>query len=321
MGPDERSQPGQAVPGRWGRSGRASAWAMLLWLIVPAALLAGAGCNSSLVFRERQSVVDGSAIMANGDAPRDLPATTDGGGNDTGPPDVPIDMVIDAPPDRPPDSPIDTPPDIPPDLPRADVQPDLPRDTGTDLPRDTGVVDAGGPIVCTQNSQCVLASLRCLLVAGQPGQCVECLSNTDCAGRRCDVANTHRCVECVDNTPCPTTDTSHASQCVDNHCQNGCDDSNPVCPASTAVGFSCQNVAGNQLCVDCLVPSDCTTPGRGFCINNLCRACGSASDCPMAGQMCDAITGNCVECRTSTDCKMAGLRLCDPVMLKCVASP
>jgi Cys-rich repeat protein len=287
---------------------------MLAWVIAPASVLAGSGCNSALIFSDRTDAGGGDhSQVSNGDAPPDLPGTVDTRGDDLAAPDVPADMAMDTPPDAPPDLPPDLPPDVPPDLPR-DVLLDLPRD----LPREA-IVDAGGPVVCTQSSQCVLSTLHCLLVTGQPGQCVECLSDADCGGRRCDTAVSHRCVECVDNSPCPTTDDSHPSVCIDNHCQNGCDDSNPVCPAGTAAGFTCQAVNGAQICVGC--PGATCPAVKSMCVHNLCSACAVNTDCSGATPICDLISGTCVQCKTSVDCKTSGMRICDPVLLRCVTSP
>ncbi len=68
---------------------------------------------------------------------------------------------------------------------RVDVPPDV-RDTGPDI-RDTGVdIRDTGPIttvVCTTPTDCSskVAGLTCLVPAGQPGRCVECVGSTDCA--------------------------------------------------------------------------------------------------------------------------------------------
>jgi hypothetical protein len=290
--------------------------------MVPAALLAVAGCNSSLVFVDRLKLGPDGGTAGNGDGPPDSPAPGDTGG-DMGPPDAPVDMAIDTPPDRPPDVPIDTPPDVP----KTDVQPDLPRDTGSDLPREAAV-DAGGPIVCTQNSDCRLTSLRCLVGAGQPGQCVECLANANCATGHCDL-NQHRCVECNVGTDCPVQpgddSNSHPSTCSPSgfHCLAGCDDSVPApCPAPHA-NFSCQNTSSvDHLCVGCMADTDCASSGtQRFCgPDNVCSECKTNGDCATATPFCDFVSSRCVQCLTSVNCnRVPGLPLCDPTALACVS--
>lgn len=296
-------------------------WA-LAW--VPLALLAGGGCTLPLTFQNRVDAGPSNGQGGSGssaDAGPDTPVLGVGGngnggngsggngsggngsgGNGSG------GAAIDAPVDN---------RDAPIDMPRIDVPIDVPRDTGVDA----------GPIVCTTPANCKLAglTLTCLVAAGQPGRCVECIGNGDCTSnpnaKFCD-PNTQRCVEClVGATDCPSTDDKVVSVCSQNHrCLNGCDDSNPFCPTKPgSVQPVCQS---NNFCLYCTVSSQCGTGGT-CTADNVCVYCLNDASCAgtPATPLCDAIAGRCVQCHDSRDCKTPGLLLCNPATLTCVASP
>jgi hypothetical protein len=212
------------------------------------------------------------------------------------------------------------------DLPR-DVPPDV-RDTGPDI-RDTGP-DTNGPVVCTVNTDCSgrQAGLVCFIQAGQPGRCVECVTN-ECASRSttakvCD-SMTNRCVECVNAaSDCSTTSSEHGPQCSTNHhCLNGCSDDNgpPVCPAATPTCITGSMGSGPDICVACTTNAQCGTGGT--CLApGVCVTCQGDANCTaVPGKpICDvAFTGNCVQCRDSRDCP--GHQLCDPLLLTCKSVP
>ena len=219
-----------------------------------------------------------------------------------------------------------------------DVGPDV-RDTGVDLPRDTGV-DVG-PVVCTTASQCnKVPGLTCLVAAGQPGRCVECVGNGDCAAntlaKTCDTSATgtssHRCVECLTTTQCPPVvppgeDSPKPSQCTPTHrCLPGCDDSHGnLCPARAPHPFVQCLGSGIDLCIYCLADTDCG-PGGTCLADHTCVTCLTDANCTStaATPICDGVAGRCVQCRDSLDCtpaKYPGRPLCDPATLTCVAVP
>jgi hypothetical protein len=294
----------------------------------PLALLLGGGCTLPLSFQNRvdastgggQGGTTGVGGNGNGSGGSGIGGSGSGGsgigGNGSG--GAPIDAAVDTR-DAPADLPIDTPREAP---------IDVPIDTPRDLPREMGV-DAG-PIVCTVAANCRLAglTLTCLVAAGQPGRCVECIGNSDCASNAnakfCD-PNTQRCVEClVGATDCPTSDDSHVSQCSQNHrCLNGCDDSSATpCPTKPGTVQPFCAGSGVDLCLYCTVNSQCGAGGT--CLpDNVCVYCINDASC--AGTpgtpLCDAIAGRCVQCHDSRDCKTAGFPLCNPSTLTCVAVP
>jgi hypothetical protein len=183
--------------------------------------------------------------------------------------------------------------------------------------------DAGpAPFVCAQDGDCRLPGLHCLIAAGQPGICVECINDGHCSTRpgakRCDPV-INRCVECVSGTDCPTQ-SSYPSNCtpVSRRCLTGCSDdtvASATCP--TTRSYVC--IDELYLCVECQTSADCaSSPHGSICHPSefVCVQCVSNS-CPSA-QTCDAVTGRCVECRTSRDCHTAAAPLCDPVAFTCV---
>ena len=221
---------------------------------------------------------------------------------------------------------------------RVDVPPDV-RDTGPDI-RDTGVdIRDTGPIttvVCSGPTDCSskVAGLTCLVPAGQPGRCVECVGSTDCArnatAKICDSVS-NRCVECTNAAnDCPSTSSEHGSQCSTTHrCLNGCSDDTPGttdrCPSAALTCVTGSMSSGPDLCLFCTASSQCGTGGTcvapGFCVT--CQSDATCAATNPSKPLCDTtFTGNCVQCKDSRDCvKYPGFPLCDPIALICKAIP
>jgi hypothetical protein len=308
----------------WGRAGL---------LAAACALLVGSGaCTKPLEFGLTKGTGGGTMVNV-GDGGADVPGTggVTGVGGITGTGGTGTGGVTGA------GGSIDAAVDQRMDLPR-EVAPDV-RDVGPDI-RDTGP-DTSGPVVCTANTDCSSrqAGLTCLLQAGQPGRCVECIGPSDCAGnttrKLCDLTQ-HRCIDCAVGTDCPVTPTTnaaeHGSTCFMNHCLNGCSDDNGAtsltCPAM-ALGQTCitgSMGSGPDLCVYCTTAgSACIiggTSATGTCVSpGVCVQCQSTANCGgTRPPICDtAVSQRCVQCRDSTDCP--GRALCDPVALTCKTVP
>ena len=321
-----------------GRVRPAGGWGHALSVAAAALVVIGSvGCNSPLMFNTPPGMGGGTGIVsgAGGGVGGGGAGQNGGTGGLKGgiggriappPPDAGADLPVD-------NGPVDTGVDVPtqPDV-RPDIAPDRQPDVTPDLPRDTGV-DAGGPVVCTSDTQCHFPTLalHCLIAGGQTtGSCVECAGDGDCATaglRRCDTmagsTTFHRCVECMNGTAatdCLSLTSDHPSTCNnEHHCLQGCDDSIGQGTCSKA-GFVCQSSGGSEpdhQCADCLSQAECATGLR--CINFVCLQCTLNTDCS-GGQFCDNVAGNCVACRDSVDCRTPGFRLCNPAMHICVAS-
>jgi MYXO-CTERM domain-containing protein len=129
------------------------------------------------------------------------------------------------------------------------------------------------------------------------GQCVGCLSETDCNGSTpfCDTS-TKMCRACkAGDCTAPKGlcgalgfDLGQCVQC-DSSSTTACTGATPACDTASFT------------CVACVVATDCpaSTP---FCDDTTlnCRKCTSTTDCP--GGLCDSATGACVQCISSTDC-------------------
>jgi hypothetical protein len=185
-----------------------------------------------------------------------------------------------------------------------------------------------GPFSCAADADCKLTGLHCLVMAGQPGVCVECLGDGQCpsTAHRCDPSS-NRCVECLTATDCPVSslpgEETKPSSCTatGHHCLLGCDDSSPTVTCPTTRNFTCAG-SGVDLCVECRSNGDCSGSSNGsICSENLCVRCTATSGSCASGQSCDAVTGRCVECLSSRDCHNTALPLCSPTTLTCVALP
>jgi hypothetical protein len=173
--------------------------------------------------------------------------------------------------------------------------------------------------MCQMNEVCDLANNRC----------IECKSDTDCAGqttnKRCDLRPnaaglpTGNCEECIETSQCPT-----AQMCVSNNCQPTCmtdtdcaasgGGNNPYCHPMAKVCGECgtdAHCATNMnnpycsaaaSCEECITDAHCAAqPTQPYCVGNNCSQCMTNAHCTNPMQpYCDG--GDCVACRTSADC-------------------
>jgi hypothetical protein len=137
--------------------------------------------------------------------------------------------------------------------------------------------DCGAGKIC-QFGQCVdcLSNTQCGELVCVAGKCVACTKSSDCSGGNVCSAN-GRCVQCVTSSDCPTN-----QQCVANSCYSQCS-------------------------------MDAMCPG-GFCVSGVCAACRNNADCPST-QYC--ALGSChPQCSVNGDC--TGTNICDPATHTCV---
>lgn len=117
-------------------------------------------------------------------------------------------------------------------------------------------------------------------------QCVECVSDTYCAGSSdrpwCDPA-THSCAACDADHPCSS-------------------------------GLSCSG----GLCQECSTDHDCPAGSGTYCAGGLCVQCRDSSECGPAAPWCSG--GSCVACRGDADCAATpATPRCGPGGQACVA--
>ena len=134
------------------------------------------------------------------------------------------------------------------------------------------------------------------LVCDSGGECVECISDTNCTGDTpaCDTL-TKRCVACQGNVGC-------AGGYV-------CSPSAPVCVLPCTEPSECPAFIDGcraNVCSACHDPEDC---GALFCDipHGRCVACLSDANCPAATPKCHAATGTCGACVRNLDCGAGGV--------------
>jgi hypothetical protein len=166
-------------------------------------------------------------------------------------------------------------------------------DGSTEAGSDTSLVEAGGDVAPIESGggcdNCADESLVCDV---ETGQCVQCVTDDECAYLGNDV--------CLSNHTCGCT--------ADAQC------------AGRAVGTRCVSTA--QQC-GCDSPADCPSASAPACATAHQCGCGSNAEC--AGDagapgydVCDTATGLCVECVTDSDCTDPNNRVCDPTTNLCL---
>jgi hypothetical protein len=170
-----------------------------------------------------------------------------------------------------------------------------------DLSFDTADSGADAPPSgqgCGGDSDCRLPDLHC---DTRSGECVGCVSDTQCTGvvrRVCDWA-LKVCVECEVDADCMggTCDpTSH-------RCVSTCVDSG-LCPDGLfCVSGACVDCTNDAYCIGSRSGSKCDT-SIGLCVQ-----CLSDDQCPGAS-LCDRTIGRCVQCISSQGCRSGSA--CDP---------
>ncbi|HKY36411.1 MAG TPA: hypothetical protein VJN18_10755 [Polyangiaceae bacterium] len=137
------------------------------------------------------------------------------------------------------------------------------RPSGSD--NDDGGADGG----CNDDADCALRADNRSLCSAPTGDCVDCLTASDCESNE---------------------------ECVDNDCRRftACGDSGD-CPQ----GLVCNSTAAR--CVECVGSSDCA-PDES-CSLNVCRKrCSSDGHCSPFGLRCDTSSGYCASCVSDSDC-------------------
>jgi hypothetical protein len=139
--------------------------------------------------------------------------------------------------------------------------------------------DCGAGKICGQYGQCVdcLSSSQCGDRVCDAGQCVNCTSSAQCSGgQKCNLL-TGRCSDCLGDSDC-----GPSAACIQGMCYQQCTD-DAQCP---------DQYCGNGACVDCTQNSHCAL--NEFCDFGWCRPqCTGDGDC-IGGRVCDLATNTCV---------------------------
>lgn len=163
-------------------------------------------------------------------------------------------------------------------------------------PSTSRVADAGGD--CAQDGTCpagltCFPDFRCYPVGADPDCSPPCYGDEPF----CD-KTTLRCVACLADTDC-----GDGKVCVApvKHCQPGCSEAKPACPAGTKCDFSL------GACRGCITDAECTDSALPRCdAHGQCVKCvEDRDDCP-AGQFCNTAGAapTCSPgCKSSSECQ------------------
>jgi len=194
--------------------------------------------------------------------------------------------------------------------------------TPTPSPNGTNPSDAGTANPSGCNCTGTAATPLCRM---SDGTCVECLSGSDCpnpAASRCN-QQTGRCSSCQENADCtavtgkPICSEGSEAQCVECLSDSNC--------TSHPNGSRCD--ASTNTCTQCVLDTDCPTPGASRCLDHRCQPCvndaaGShcghvTSDNTVLG-VCDVsgAAGVCVQC-TGRQSAACGANICNSVTKVC----
>jgi hypothetical protein len=148
---------------------------------------------------------------------------------------------------------------------------------------------------CRASLECAPPTPYCVV---NPGLCVECLANANCAGtgkRYCDVPR-NTCVNCLSDTQCTATAPycSPEGECVQCLSARNCGSAEAACDPVL-----------HRCVATCSDDGDCNTdPGRSFCNTEIdeCVQCIADEDCPPVRAHCLLSVGTCEKCVVDTDC-------------------
>ena len=136
----------------------------------------------------------------------------------------------------------------------------------------TGGLDAGGE-ACVNSLDCAMNPGGRTICDTAAGQCVECLSPTDCMGT----------ADCTDHTCVPYAPCVSSTDCASNP------DGKTTCDTTA------------ERCVECVGDTDCMM--GEVCVDQTCRTgCDSDNDCTPQGLLCFQSGGFCVQCLREQDC-------------------
>jgi len=167
-------------------------------------------------------------------------------------------------------------------------------------------------VPCLEDKHCSGTLAHCNTMIQR---CANCIGDSDCPGRRCDMQNMV-CVDCEQDADCTADPVNnncdtHAHSCVDCVTNSGC--------ADQPVNKTCDPTM--LRCVDCLDDIDCNEAGKPACdkANRVCVGCTSNSNCTTGpNQTCDVPNRTCVDCLDDSGCSGATSR-CAVEEQKCVA--
>jgi hypothetical protein len=142
-----------------------------------------------------------------------------------------------------------------------------------------------------------------------PDAAGTCSGNADCPDAS-GVCASGRCVACTEDSHCADP---LKRFCVMNSCVD-CSLAPPDTCATKGTGNNKRCAMATGACVECLEASQCTAPGKTFCVAGACSGCmaAGADACKAPTPVCEA-GGSCVECTAAGHCK-------DPTKPFCAAS-
>ena len=192
---------------------------------------------------------------------------------------------------------------------------------------------------CTLNSQCTHLAPNSLCNTTN-GECVECLSISDCTGGKiCSPSGV--CVGCTSSTQCTlnsalfcNTTIGECVECLaDADClsatESHCSLDSNICAPCT-ISSQCEHLPDTPLCnttlggicVECNIDSDCSSALTAHCssASNTCVSCTDSVQCSHLSltPVCNVTTGACVECIADTDCPSTPASMCSSANNTCV---
>jgi hypothetical protein len=178
--------------------------------------------------------------------------------------------------------------------------------TAANCTPDAPICDAatGTCVGCQKPTDCPASAPICWATTAQ---CSQCAANTDCSATDpvCDLGSGH-CVQCLIDGDCQA-----GYLCMDHHCETGCKSNadcggdHPLCDIATGICGACHAnadcgglgpfCAASGACVECLVSSDCKTPGMLACSSDgRCVQCISDANCAAPLPACN--NNVCAQC-------------------------
>ncbi len=143
--------------------------------------------------------------------------------------------------------------------------------------------------------------------------CVECVDDTQCGGRRCDLT-TNTCTGCLEDRACPNGQVCDQTTytCVECNRDEDCPP-DEVCAPEIKQCRECNEDSECERGKSCQDHQCITCSTNDSCAGNSCNCCPSGTQCaaPTPGA-----TPSCVECTTDSQC--ADGKKCDSLNGRCV---
>jgi len=176
------------------------------------------------------------------------------------------------------------------------------------LPETSG---SQGSFACSSDGDCAPPAPYC---DTDSSYCVECLTNTNCGNKVCDLA-THSCQDCRTSGDCsgrnPYCSEGDCVECLEpGNCPAAgetCDTAEHKCVVLCTSDAECTEgsrllcALDRQVCVECLDDTDCDT-SKPRCVADKCKECVADADCGDPEPFCRLDRNECKECLVDADC-------------------